>query len=214
MTSTLTTVLASAPLAAGWAAHALWWRHRVDQARRDPLTGLPGRKLFQRQAEKLLRARTAAVVLVDLDRFKALNDTYGHGAGDTVLATSAARLCRWAEEHGGCVARLGGDEFAAAITAPDDISLALAALHASLCRPLPYRGHVVSVGASVGAYCAELLPEPPLDRAMRRADEAMYAAKRSGGGWRIAETPTPAMTTTNGRRTGRPGTAAPTGGPR
>ncbi|MEU3353796.1 GGDEF domain-containing protein [Streptomyces sp. NPDC037389] len=209
MTGTLATVLASVPLAAGWSLHALWWRHRIDQARRDPLTGLPGRQVFQRQAAKLLRGRGAVVVLVDLDRFKALNDTYGHGAGDAVLATCAARLSRWAEEHGGCAARLGGDEFAAVIlVGADGLPVALDALSVSLCRPLPYRDHVLMVDASVGAYFAELLPEAPLERAMRRADEAMYTAKRAGGGWNIAETPTPAMTTTNGRRTGRPGTAS------
>ncbi|AZQ73542.1 GGDEF domain-containing protein [Streptomyces luteoverticillatus] len=209
MTSTLTTVLASAPLAAGWSLHALWWRHRIDRARRDPLTGLPGRQVFQRRAAKLLRARGAAVVLVDLDRFKALNDTYGHGAGDAVLATCAARLCRWAEEHGGCAARLGGDEFAAVILAADnDLPVVLDGLYVSMCRPVSYRDRALVVGASVGAYFAGLLPEPPLERAMRRADEAMYTAKRAGGGWNIADTPTPAITTTNGRRTGRPGTSS------
>ncbi|MEU1779252.1 GGDEF domain-containing protein [Streptomyces abikoensis] len=215
MSEALIALAAAAPLGGGWLVHGLFLRHRIEAARRDPLTGLPGRQTFQRRAAKLLRARGAAVVLVDLDRFKALNDTYGHGAGDAVLATCAARLCRWAEEHGGCAARLGGDEFAAAVLATDnDLPMALDALYASMCRPVSYRDRALVVGASVGAYFAELLPEPPLERAMRRADEAMYAAKRSGGGWQVAETPTPAMTTTNGRRTGRPGTAAPKGGSR
>ncbi|MEU1311725.1 GGDEF domain-containing protein [Streptomyces cinnamoneus] len=214
MSELLTALAAAAPLAAGWSLHGFLLKRSVEAARRDPLTGLPGRSLFQRRARKILRTGDVVVLLIDLDHFKALNDTHGHGAGDAVLATTAARLSGWAERHSGLAARLGGDEFAATITAPGDLPSALSALHGSLCRPVPCRCQDLQVGASVGAYYAAHLPEPALERAMRRADEAMYAAKRTGGGWQIADTPTPAMTTTNGRRTGRPGTATPAGGAR
>lgn len=212
MTDVVTTVLAAAPLAAGWSVHALWSRRRIDRARRDPLTGLPGREGFQRRARRLMRAGEAVVVLVDLDHFKDLNDTHGHGAGDCALATSAARLAGWADAHGGSAARLGGDEFAAILPSRKDLYRALTDLHLSLCTPVSYRSHSLVVGASIGAYVGPILPEDPLQRAMRRADEAMYGAKRAGGGWQIAKTLTPSMTTTNGRRTGRPGTTPLPGG--
>lgn len=207
MSAFLPAVAAAVPVGAGWSLHAVWLRRRLDRARRDPLTGLPGRDVFQVRARRMLRAPGVVVVLVDLDRFKVLNDRHGHGAGDAVLATTAARLAVWAEGRGGVVARLGGDEFAAAVTAPGDLPSALTGLHAALCVPVPYRRHQLRVGASVGTYREECLPHPELGRALRRADEAMYAAKRLGGGWQLATGPIPSMTSANGRRTGRRGTS-------
>ncbi len=163
--------------------------------------------MFLRRANRLLKVPGAVMVLVDLDRFKALNDTHGHAAGDAVLARLAERLMVWAGALDGCAGRLGGDEFTAVVVPrhPDGISCHLDNLFDLLCAPVPFRDVELRVGASIGAYVAERPPE--LGRAMRRADEAMYTAKRAGGGWRIADTPTPAMTSTNGRRTGRPGTS-------
>lgn len=198
---------AAGPLAAGWSVHGLRLRRRIERARRDPLTGLPGRDAFQAWARRMMRSRGLVLVFVDLDHFKALNDAYGHAAGDAVLVTAAARLAGWAEGRGGYAARLGGDEFAAAITAPTDLPDVLGSLHAALCRPVLYRHRDLHVGVSVGAYREEGLAESGLGRAMRRADEAMYAAKRTGGGWQIADGPIPSITTTNGRRTGRRGTS-------
>ncbi|MGW2370279.1 GGDEF domain-containing protein [Streptomyces sp. NPDC001667] len=206
MSSLLPMAATAGPLAVGWAVHGLWFRRQVERARRDPLTGLPGRTAFLAWVRRM-RAQGLVLVWVDLDRLKALNDAYGHAAGDAVLVTSAARLAGWAEQHGGYAARLGGDEFAAAITSPSHLPDVLGELHEVLCGSVPFRRHELRVGASVGAYREEDLAESGLGRAMRRADEAMYAAKRSGGGWRIAHGPIPSMTTTNGRRTGRRGTS-------
>ncbi|MFF4736326.1 GGDEF domain-containing protein [Streptomyces sp. NPDC001262] len=209
MSSMLTALLAGIPWAACWSLHVLWCRRRIERARRDPLTGLPGRSAFEAHAQRLMRAGSTAVALVDLNDFKAVNDDHGHAAGDAALVTTAERLVGWAELHRGCAARLGGDEFALVLPAPDDLPSALGTLHAVLCRPVPYRQVQLLAGASIGAFVAEGLPEPARERAMRLADEAMYAAKRNGGGWQVAESPVPSMTTTRGRRTGRRGTSAP-----
>ncbi|SPE51871.1 Diguanylate cyclase YdeH [Streptomyces netropsis] len=208
MNALLTASAAAGPLAAGWSLHTLLLRRRIERARRDPLTGLPGRDAFTTTARRRLRAPGGVVVLVDLDGFKQVNDTHGHAAGDEVLATTAKRLAAWAKARGGCAGRLGGDEFAATVTcpAPSDLPFELDALYDALTTPVVFRGAEPEVGASIGAFAVAGLPDPVLALALRRADEAMYAAKRSGGGWRIAEGPIPAMTSTNGRRTGRPGT--------
>ncbi|MEU7163845.1 GGDEF domain-containing protein [Streptomyces morookaense] len=209
MSSTITALLAGLPWAACWSLHALRCRHRIERARRDPLTGLPGRAAFEAQASRLMRVGSTAVAFVDLDAFKAVNDEHGHAAGDAALVTTAERLAGWAEPLRGYVARLGGDEFVLALPTPDDLPSALGALHAALSKPVPYRQVQLLTGASIGAFVAEGLPEPARGRAMRLADEAMYAAKRNGGGWQIAESPVPSMTTTRGRRTGRRGTSTP-----
>ncbi|MBT2383001.1 GGDEF domain-containing protein [Streptomyces sp. ISL-11] len=207
---------AAAPLLAGWSVHTLLLRRRIARIRLDPLTGLPGRAQFTTSARRDLRAPGAVVVLLDLDGFKAVNDTHGHAAGDAVLTAVGDRLQTWAALLGGSAGRLGGDEFAATAVIPDSARrpFELRELDEVLCSPVPFRGAELTVGASIGAFAVAGLPAPALDLALRRADEAMYAAKRTGGGWRIAEGPIPEMTTTNGRRTGRPGTTAPAGGRR
>jgi diguanylate cyclase (GGDEF)-like protein len=125
------------------------------------------------------------VILVDVDRFKRVNDTYGHAAGDELLAVTAARLCAWAASvGGGACGRLGGDEFTAitrrAVT--DAETADLAALLATPAR-LPGPGVIVPVTASVGAAtCAER----GLSAGLAAADAAMYQAKHAGTGYRIA----------------------------
>lgn len=215
MDTVLSLSATAGPLLAGWSLHAALLSRRARRARFDPLTALPGRDLFAHRARRDLWARGAVVLLVDLDDFKSVNDTHGHAAGDAVLATAGARLQKWAQWHGGSAGRLGGDEFAATAAIPDpgDLDPELAGLHAVLRRPVPFRGHELLVGASIGAYSAPF-PAPALAVGLRRADEAMYAAKRRGGGWEIAYGPVPEMTTTNGRRTGRRGTAPRAGGVR
>ncbi|MEU5431241.1 GGDEF domain-containing protein [Streptomyces olivoreticuli] len=216
MNEVLTALASAAPMAAGWSLHGLRLRRRIAAARRDPLTGLPGRAAFTALARRDLRTAGAVVVLVDLDRFKTVNDTHGHAAGDAVLIAAAAELRMWAGVLGGSTGRLGGDEFAAIFVPryPGAVRYDLQDLHDCLSAPVPFRGTELRVGASIGAIATASLPAPALDVALRRADEAMYAAKREGGGWRIAEGPVPEMTSTNGRRTGRPGTTTPAGGPR
>ncbi|MFH8787557.1 GGDEF domain-containing protein [Streptomyces roseoverticillatus] len=207
----------AAPLLAGWSVHTLWMRRRLARERLDALTGVPARDLFTFFARRdLRRLERVTVLVVDLDGFKAVNDTYGHAAGDAVLVAVASRLRRWAAALNGSVGRLGGDEFAATayVEAAACLPRHLRVLEAALREPVPFREMTLRVGVSIGAFTHTGLPRVDLSRALRRADEAMYEAKREGGGWRIADGPVPEMTTTNGRRTGRPGTTPLPGGAR
>jgi diguanylate cyclase (GGDEF)-like protein len=169
-----------------WTAHATYLRRALRAARCDPVTGLPGRAGWTEQAGRIMRGRgTRTVILVDVDRFKRVNDTYGHAAGDELLAVTAARLCTWAARvGGGACGRLGGDEFTAisrrAVTDAETADLA-----ALLARPVPLPGPGVTipVTASVGAAaCAGR----GLPAGLAAADAAMYQAKHAGGGYRIA----------------------------
>ncbi|MFE6691039.1 GGDEF domain-containing protein [Streptomyces sp. NPDC057743] len=197
--------LSATPVALGWAVHNVVWRRRIEAARRDPLTLLPTRALFEIQAPRLLAPGTA-VLVIDLDGFKALNDRHGHAAGDAALTAVARSLGTAATVLDGCAARLGGDEFALALPMqhPTDLPYELANLHEALCAPFDFNGQRVSVGASIGAALVENELVPPLERLMRGADEAMYAAKQAGGGFVIAGSE-PALPTVNGRRAGRRG---------
>lgn len=119
----------------------------------------------------------AAVLLVDLDHFKTLNDTYGHAAGDAALAETAVRLNAWCGRNG-TAGRLGGDEFVAVVR---DLTAAdLDALTAALHRPLLYDGVSLPLAASVGVCPITELPVPTLTGALAAADAAMYAAKGRG----------------------------------
>ncbi|MFF3711904.1 GGDEF domain-containing protein [Streptomyces phaeochromogenes] len=203
--STLATVLLSgAPGAVGWAVHVWWLRARLHTARRDPLTGLRTRDGFTRRATALLKDPRAVVVLADVDRFKQINDTHGHAAGDALLKATADRLAHHIGASG-VVGRLGGDEFAAVVidnhgTAGD----LLAVLHGVLARPVEGEDPAVHTTVSLGWVRAVDFPADGLSGLLRRADEAMYAAKqgraglrRAGLGWLFA--------TVTGRRAGRIG---------
>src|SRR5581483_8985899 len=130
----------------------------------------------------VLRQRPALVVLIDLDRFKPLNDTHGHAAGDAALRAVAQRLATWAQH--GAAARIGGDEFAAILPTPADPDRELAALHQALTAPIPYATEALSVGASIGGHLTA--PSTTLPDALAAADAAMYQAKTLGGGWLLA----------------------------
>ncbi|MEU8616941.1 GGDEF domain-containing protein [Streptomyces sp. NPDC048623] len=175
-----TYTLAAAGLPAlGWALHGSLLVRRLATARRDPLTGLHTRAGFTARADHLMTRRpNALVVLVDLDDFKAINDTHGHPAGDTVLTVTADRLSSWCGRHG-IAARLGGDEFAAIVTDPAHTA-GLAALRVALDEPVEHRGHVLRVSASVGHCHRNHLPVPLLTDALSAADTSMYAAKGHG----------------------------------
>ncbi|MDT3395458.1 GGDEF domain-containing protein [Streptomyces sp. B1866] len=206
MSSNLPALASALPVAAAWSIHGWWLRRRLAAARRDPLSGLPTRAAFQRAARRpLARRRPAAVVLVDLDGFKALNDSHGHDAGDDAIRATGQRLTEWTDGLG-VAARLGGDEFAAVIQVDDadQVRGELTALHQWLTSPFDHDGRQLTVGASIGAYWPPARTD--LSAALRRADEAMYAAKRAGGGWRLATGPEPGEPTVNGRCAGRPGT--------
>ncbi len=160
------------------------------QALHDALTGLPNRTLLHDRLEQALHAsrrngQPVALALLDLDRFKEVNDTLGHGAGDRLLQVVAARL-EGTLRALDTVARLGGDEFAVVLpgTAGTGAGRAAQALCDALAAPVRLDGHCLAIGASVGL---ALFPDHGADgRALLRcADVAMYAAKRAGGGCAI-----------------------------
>jgi len=162
----------------GWVVHGGILTHRLVSARRDPLTGLHTRAGWTARAEHLIRRHpAAAVLLVDLDHFKTLNDTHGHAAGDAALIATADRLRAWCG-HNGTAGRLGGDEFVAVIR---DLAAAdLDALTAALHQPLAYAGRSLPLAASVGVCSVADLPMPLLTDALAAADAAMYVAKGRG----------------------------------
>ena len=169
------------------AAHKL----AESMARHDPLTGLPNRRVFAEtlQAAVGRAARGSvgyALLIVDLDRFKPVNDVYGHAAGDEVLREIATRLGKLARQSDG-VARLGGDEFGFILdcVTPEEPTTAAAALAdriiASVERPIGVGDHSVEVGASIGiAICPTDGTDP--ETLLRAADMAMYGAKEEGRG--------------------------------
>jgi diguanylate cyclase (GGDEF)-like protein/PAS domain S-box-containing protein len=155
-------------------------RHLADH---DPLTGLFNRRSFERALEQhLARVRRyglqGAIVMVDLDGFKAVNDAHGHGAGDALLASAAARL-RERLRTSDLLARLGGDEFAALLPAAGrEEAEHVAQVTVEVVRDLsPAAGPPVtaSVGAAVIAG-----PDLTADAVLQAADRAMYEAKRAG----------------------------------
>ncbi|WP_440580028.1 GGDEF domain-containing protein [Streptomyces sp. PT19] len=203
--STLATFLLSAlPLAAGWAVHVWRLRAVLSTARRDPLTGLRTRDGFTRRATALLKDPRAVVVLADVDKFKHINDTYGHAAGDVLLKATADRLAHHVGRTG-VAGRLGGDEFAAVLI--DDHGTAadmLAVLHGVLARPVDGQDPDVHTTVSLGWVRAADFPADDLSALMRRADEAMYAAKQARAGLRRAGLGR-LFATLAGRRAGRTG---------
>ena len=162
------------------------------QAYHDPLTALPNRThLLERAEQEVAGARVTggrlALLLLDLDGFKRINDTVGHHAGDALLQAVGRRLETSLRERD-VVARLGGDEFAILLSRDPDPAAAAAAaerLHRRLCEPYEIDGREVRVGASIGValFPADAGDMPAL---MRGADAAMYRAKRAGGGVRLS----------------------------
>jgi diguanylate cyclase (GGDEF)-like protein len=151
-------------------------------ARHDGLTDLPNRAMFNEHFESLLAEieytdNNLAVIAIDLDRFKEINDSYGHAAGDSVLKTLATRLNCGLKE-GEMVARLGGDEFSAlkTFTSMDALREFLARLENALFARLEVDGVVIQTGASIGV---AIYPEDGADRSklLSNADLAMYRAK-------------------------------------
>jgi diguanylate cyclase (GGDEF)-like protein/PAS domain S-box-containing protein len=161
------------------------------QALHDALTGLPNRSLFgDRLRQALLAARRNqkmfGVLLLDLDRFKDVNDALGHDRGDSLLQEVTARL-RGVLRATDTIARLGGDEFAVlSIDAkhPDDVVATAKKILASLEGPFSIADQMVETSASVGMAMYPVHGDDP-STLLRRADVAMYVAKRSGGGYAV-----------------------------
>jgi diguanylate cyclase (GGDEF)-like protein len=158
----------------------------LQLARYDSLTGLPNRSMFMAQLEQaLLRARVShlgvAVLFIDLDRFKYVNDTLGHDAGDELLKIMARRLAGLLRSMD-IVARLGGDEFVIVVNDcldPATLSKVASRVLTVLCEPLRLAERAVQVSASVGI---ALYPSDGADSItlLKNADAAMYLAKSRG----------------------------------
>jgi len=155
-------------------------------ASHDPLTGLANRMLVVDRIERAVtqarrNQRQVAVMLLDLDRFKVINDTLTHGSGDMVLIEVAQRLSRQVRDID-TVARLGGDEFLVVlsdITSEADASMLADALLKALAQPLLAKGHELTISGSLGIALAPRDGELPSDLIMH-ADIAMYRAKENG----------------------------------
>jgi diguanylate cyclase (GGDEF)-like protein len=169
-------------------------------ASHDPLTGLANRTLLSVRLEAALvprpghpRSPDVGVLYLDLDGFKPINDTYGHGAGDEVLLAVARRL-RDLVRTGDTIARLGGDEFAfvAPRMKPVGLTALVARIGASLAAPHRIHGNPVVVGCSIGTHLASVGDDAAA--ALQHADHAMYAVKRARH--RASATPTPTPTAT------------------
>ncbi len=187
--------IANQPIAGGgWVAthDDITERLRAEEkirhlAHYDALTDLPNRVTFYDQAEAILRhlrrGESVAFLSIDIDRFKSINDTLGHPAGDKLLQMAGARMrqCVRAED---IVARLGGDEFAI-VQVPSEPPPSARALAARLIEiigaPYDIEGRQVVVGASVGIAIAPADGDKP-DLLMKNADLALYRAKADGGG--------------------------------
>jgi diguanylate cyclase (GGDEF)-like protein len=159
----------------------------THMARHDGLTGLPNRVLFHQEMQRALtrvhRDEPFAVLCLDLDRFKSVNDTLGHPVGDALLVEVAQRLMTCIRE-GDMVARLGGDEFALlqrGTQEPGDATGLAERIIALLSTPCHVEGHTILVGTSVGIAFAPG-DETDADKLLKAADMALDRAKSDGGG--------------------------------
>ncbi|MBS0532232.1 MAG: EAL domain-containing protein [Proteobacteria bacterium] len=151
----------------------------------DALTDLPNRALFhellEQEIKRIGRGEQFAVLYIDIDEFKSINDSVGHAVGDELLKNVARRLRKCIRETD-FVARLGGDEFAivqTAIRSPDDVTDLVKRIHDEIRTPYECLGHQLSTDASIGI---ALAPQDgtDLDQLLKNADLAMYGAKADG----------------------------------
>jgi diguanylate cyclase (GGDEF)-like protein len=165
-------------------AHVLAWRLNEDQMLRDPLTRLANRTLFGERLSRELQTSSAfgaptTVMFLDLDRFKQVNDTMGHAAGDEMLVEVAQRLAS-AVGTQGLAARLGGDEFAVLLPRTDsDLAARIAdRILDAVRRPLEVNGSDVVPATSIGITVVD--SDATVEGVLRHADLALYLAKASG----------------------------------
>jgi diguanylate cyclase (GGDEF)-like protein len=154
-----------------------------SEVSRDDLTGIGNRRALTRYTADLRRSdvKAVAVLMIDLDAFKAINDRYGHGVGDAVLSRIASILAASVRPTDLAI-RLGGDEFLVILPGVDEevaIQRAAALTAAVAAQPWPELGPGLSVAASIGVAVG---PLDDFDSVRARADRAVYRAKRSGGG--------------------------------
>ena len=156
-------------------------------ARHDPLTKLPNRILFQERLEQALamsqRGVECALLCLDLDRFKIINDTLGHPVGDALLRAVADRLLASVRQVD-TVARLGGDEFAiiqVGLSVPEHAAILADRIIKGICEPFDINGHKLSVGVSIGISMA-VGDDLSVETLLKNADIALYLAKSEGRG--------------------------------
>ncbi|CAH0227030.1 EAL domain-containing protein [Erwinia sp. V90_4] len=162
--------------------------HARHLAHHDTLTGLPNRAWIEEQLNRRLfqlplKGEKLALLLLDLDRFKMINDTYGHHTGDDLIVEIGQRLSRLLPGEN-AVGRLGGDEFVvmlSKIESEQQVAEMCQQIITQLAAPMTLRGHKLWVGVSIGV---ALAPEHSTDllELMRKADISLYAAKAEGGG--------------------------------
>ena len=150
--------------------------HEKILARTDELTMLPNRRRFISEIQNFA-VREGSLLLMDLDGFKPVNDTYGHEMGDRVLQQVAQRFKR-ALPSEALLARLGGDEFGILVDGNQEVVMEIAlALRGTLSYPFVINGHEIKIGVSIG-----VAKNDGADDLMQRADNAMYSAKRQALG--------------------------------
>ncbi len=159
-------------------------------AHHDALTGLANRSKFHLELEQLVQRSgylrdEFAVLYLDLDGFKEVNDTYGHDAGDEVLKKVSERLTS-ATRHSDLIARLSGDEFVMLVNPANQkvVTRIAEQLLESICAPIEYKGHLLKVGVSIGVKLVGV-NERDATRVLKSADTAMYQAKKAGKGQAI-----------------------------
>ncbi|MCF8110764.1 MAG: EAL domain-containing protein [Desulfobacteraceae bacterium] len=185
---------------AGWlqsataTAEIAFEHHRMTNelsylSRHDTLTGLLNRRSFMVESRRMFslaerKAWTSAMLFLDLDGFKHVNDTWGHQIGDLLLVTAGQRLSECLRQSD-CLGRMGGDEFAVFVPEVNTESVQVIAnrISRAICQPFDLNGMIVSVGVSIGIALSSEDEEISVDNLLIQADSAMYHAKDQGIGW-------------------------------